>query len=601
MSEEDEYRHEQSITEPGKIRLLTLHPANPNANIQISFRVVKLSKPDSEYDALSYTWGDPKPPGHKIFVQSNKKPQHLQYLQPIHITENLYAALKHLRHKNEARSLWVDALCINQERGNAEKGKQIEQMDKIFNNAKEVYVWLGQSDETSDMAMEFIREVASPSKFERLITKDENCDKWKALTKLMTRPWFSRRWVVQEIALAKSVSLCCGRKRIRWSKFADAVGLIGSEWPRIRRLLTKNRKAFLGDTHALGASALVELSNNLLRTADDGKTLVRLATLEYLVSNLTTFNVTEPHDMIYSLLALAKDTQNGEIQVHYSKSVDSLCAKVVKLSIRTSNSLDIICRPWASVEDKSLPSWVCSASKHPFSIRFVDRQFERQNGDLFIGNPDKRIYNAGGIAKRSDYKIQAAPILSVCGVVFDKAGTFGGIAEHATVPARWLKLAKWKNVTEDNIPEAFCRTLVADRGSDGNRPPTWYGNAAKRAWTISTLDSSPTPTLDMGKILRQGHLAPKIKEFLLRVQATIFGRKFVVTEDRKRFGLGPRNMKLGDLICVLKGCSVPVVLRPSTVSQGTFTVIGEAYIDGVMDGELMESEAFKNREWFDLS
>jgi hypothetical protein len=42
----------------------------------------------------------------------------------------------------------------------------------------------------------------------------------------------------------------------------------------------------------------------------------------------------------------------------------------------------------------------------------------------------------------------------------------------------------------------------------------------------------------------------------------------------------------GDIICILFGCSVPIVLREyRTENDHYFEFIGEAYIHGMMDGE----------------
>lgn len=47
--------------------------------------------------------------------------------------------------------------------------------------------------------------------------------KWEALIALMKRPWFSRRWVVQEVVLADQAMLQVGMDTITWQEFADAV------------------------------------------------------------------------------------------------------------------------------------------------------------------------------------------------------------------------------------------------------------------------------------------------------------------------------------------------------------------------------------------
>jgi hypothetical protein len=60
-------------------------------------------------------------------------------------------------------------------------------------------------------------------------------------------------------------------------------------------------------------------------------------------------------------------------------------------------------------------------------------------------------------------------------------------------------------------------------------------------------------------------------------------------------GIGPATMKAGDSVCIYFGARVPHILRPR--SDNGYTFIGEAYVHGIMDGELMtedqESEEFE--------
>lgn len=50
------------------------------------------------------------------------------------------------------------------------------------------------------------------------------------------------------------------------------------------------------------------------------------------------------------------------------------------------------------------------------------------------------------------------------------------------------------------------------------------------------------------------------------------------------FGLAPSDAQDNDRVCILAGCTVPVLLRP----QGDhYRLIGETFIYGKMDGEAM--------------
>lgn len=77
-----------------------------------------------------------------------------------------------------------------------------------------------------------------------------------------------------------------------------------------------------------------------------------------------------------------------------------------------------------------------------------------------------------------------------------------------------------------------------------------------------------------------------VVEFLKRVQSVVWNRKFLLSQDRGRFGLAPAATEEGDMICILYGCSVPVILRRhGTDVDPYFELIGEAYVHGLMDGE----------------
>ncbi|KAH7246888.1 heterokaryon incompatibility protein-domain-containing protein [Fusarium solani] len=87
-----------------QIRILHLEPGWGSTPISCSIHLISLtSDPPPKYEALSYTWGDPKVT-REIIVNG--------YL--VNVTFNLYSALYRLRQPEEMRVLWVDALCINQ-------------------------------------------------------------------------------------------------------------------------------------------------------------------------------------------------------------------------------------------------------------------------------------------------------------------------------------------------------------------------------------------------------------------------------------------------------------------------------------------------------
>ncbi|RDW63603.1 hypothetical protein BP6252_11148 [Coleophoma cylindrospora] len=118
-----------------QVRVLDLHPGKEGDPIMCTLRVVDLDA-DAVYDALSYVWGDPKITK-GIFVNG----------AALEITTNLHAALSRLRSPETQRTLWIDAICINQT-DNTEKMHQIGLMRKIYASAEEVAMWLGEPQTT---------------------------------------------------------------------------------------------------------------------------------------------------------------------------------------------------------------------------------------------------------------------------------------------------------------------------------------------------------------------------------------------------------------------------------------------------------------------
>ena len=64
----------------------------------------------------------------------------------MNITQNLFVALRRLRHLEKSRTLWIDALCINQE-DTKEKEVQVAMMGQIYSRASCGLLWLGEEPE----------------------------------------------------------------------------------------------------------------------------------------------------------------------------------------------------------------------------------------------------------------------------------------------------------------------------------------------------------------------------------------------------------------------------------------------------------------------
>jgi hypothetical protein len=129
------------------LRLFDLLPGqNHDSIIHGSLRQVSTS-PWPEYSALSYTWGPPRAAPNIIRIDGVE----------CFVRESLRHALVALR-SSTAVTLWVDALCIDQE-NIVERNSQVQMMDLIYQKAQRVHVWLGPWANESNLVFDFMHRV----------------------------------------------------------------------------------------------------------------------------------------------------------------------------------------------------------------------------------------------------------------------------------------------------------------------------------------------------------------------------------------------------------------------------------------------------------
>jgi hypothetical protein len=187
-------------------------------------------------------------------------------------------------------------------------------MSLIYNRAMNVKVWLGKSYEDSDSAIRFIQRFTRLDDFDRLVNDPVTPSDWLAFIGLLRRPWFNRRWIVQEIDLAKIATVHCGASTMPWQSFANVVALFTSKNQDLRRLFQKSAEFdhhpdLFGEVEALGANDLVNAAQNLVMKSEDGVVMELQYSLEALMSLLTVFEASEPHDAVYAILWLAHDAE----------------------------------------------------------------------------------------------------------------------------------------------------------------------------------------------------------------------------------------------------------------------------------------------------
>ncbi len=391
-----EFDYKHSPLREGQFRLLNLHPARGSADLESNLVVRSLGTavdsaspilsraPNPEpYRALSYTWGPPCQ--NDLFIKILADSRAFR----IAIRLNLETALRQLRSPDREQFFWIDALCINQ-KNDDEKSSQIPEMWRIYTQAFSVCIWLGIHEDESATAMEFIKDCLDFEIFEQLVHDTQTSKKWAALAALMRRPWFSRRWIVQEIALAREATLHCGDKQVEWQDFADAISLFHSKQHEIRKLFREstafhNHPDYLGDVSELGATRLVEASANIFRKSDDNQIMEHLLSLEALMSMLSSaFEASDPHDTVYAILWMAQDARPiffGDPRNAYSPGPSPMQSPALRPAHFDSSQLD---------SDLPKASSLSSHNKHVESID-LGKSFKNHEVPVFhVSNEDRQ-------------------------------------------------------------------------------------------------------------------------------------------------------------------------------------------------------------------
>lgn len=86
--------------------------------------------------------------------------------------------------------------------------------------------WLEEENEDTSIAMDFLRRIRGVFDFKDVVGGHTFKPEWKAVVNLISRPWFSWLWVVQDVTLARQVTIYCGSQSANWDELETCVGLL---------------------------------------------------------------------------------------------------------------------------------------------------------------------------------------------------------------------------------------------------------------------------------------------------------------------------------------------------------------------------------------
>lgn len=172
------------------------------------------------YEALSYTWGTPtdltRP---KDFDTPDSTNIILLDGVQFRVGGNLLGALYYLRLEDSPRTLWCDAISIDQN-NLKERTYQVGLMDYIYTRASSVLVWLGCLPWT-------LNPFGSPDVlwlYHPILNGNRpSYEAW--VNWIFQLPYWRRLWIIQEISLSMKLTVCIGQNSVPWQKFMECVAI----------------------------------------------------------------------------------------------------------------------------------------------------------------------------------------------------------------------------------------------------------------------------------------------------------------------------------------------------------------------------------------
>ena len=609
----NEYQY--SPLREGSIRLIRLVSIAPE--VIIGFETVTLDS-SPIYNALSYTWGEPVF-SRRISIQG-------QYLN---VTPGLRDCFQNLREHTGMR-IWIDALCINQ-KDEVEKSHQVRNMDRIYQQATKVLIWLGNKADDSDVAMKgfntwgkaaadagildldrehfmawpavgegaellekrdaILRLIQQAIRLENDFDRQDQRIPRLAFAALSRRSYFTRVWVKQEITLAKDAIVLCGQCKTTaeccHAFILFLALLIPAEADELEEkmqnpeTLTKEELVVATNRWELQRKAT---PSNAFGPAFSGRRRYRkhgreplydLLRQTYMSPSMQVLCCQNPRDKIWGLLGLANDVQELELQVSYTIKTE-LVYETTARALLGQGHIDLL--KWCSPDVASSCSWVPNWAlplRNPWS-EDSGRPLFKASGDRFQPNlQDNCDPSTSSICLQGllvDVVLQQGSVWQTSHEEFNHEGCQVMIRDLVGFLVK-------SQYPEGKQMDALSRIPIGDK----ELPPS--GPNFVRATNRSKEQFLALTTQEFTSVANSATYSYQTCMGYNQMARPILSR------DHGFVGLGPSHTMPGDIIVVLFGGSTPFILRPRASVEAGYLLIGEAYVYGIMDGELINDSA----------
>ncbi|KAG9189865.1 hypothetical protein G6011_06733 [Alternaria panax] len=545
------------------------------------------------FTALSYVWGAPTFDRTISFEYGHKM-----------ITPTLAGALNQLRSTEHSVFLWTDQICIDQE-DLAEKVQQIPLMGMIYTHATNTLIWLGEDNgEAAALALDLMETV-----YVRLQGTDAQVTP-ADFARLDFPPSDDRAWWAVQAVLSRNLFVKCGKVEVCWDDFAawcyDLRETHILSWLTADVAL-KEKYGEIINAWTLppqGATVVNSIQGDRLH----GLTLVQGEALLTILVSTRYAQATEPKDKIYGVLGIADSTvvpdYKGSTRDVYHK------ACLTEIPLRVYELLSCV-----DHGEPLRPSWVpdWSTPRVTDALGYLTKSWA-----LYCtgGRPVTGAQPPGVVISGDKQE------MTLRGKIFDTIAMVGNISQDPILdindPPRnnsdlksYAELVMGAGRTHTYLLlgtstyDAFFYTLLAGRDGSGVAPPSADHSEvfglildATTGKSLSLPGQTMTPRRQKGyfnlESLRSRKPAKILEDLVTALRAACKMRRFAVTE-KGYFALVPRGARVGDEVAVFDRACVPFVVRRKEYEAGgrKFELLGEAYVHGIMKGEIIGMEDIK--------
>jgi len=320
------------------------------------------------------------------------------------------------------------------------------------------------------------------------------------------------------------------------------------------------------------------------------KSMIRFETMLIHARNCECSN---PRDKLYSILGLTGEA-TSDIVIDYHLPVREVAIQAFQKQVSRSDSLEALVWSQNPGRQDSIPSWA------PNLYSTFSNQPSRLKGE------NSSIYNASAsLLREKRFKfLEDKVTLSVeGGLIFDSVHHVSPISSRLNrvtgsqvdrFVSTWKPLVfEWLGTMDiEQKYERFMSAMTFGRDIRNRQLPKGFGGID---WgTYFRVDhvyaKARTEFEYLALAIRRSSFEgttnqTEINDWLKLCAESIGGRRVILTSEG-RIGLVPAEPQQWDLICLL-GLDVPFVLRK--IDPDTYIVIGEAYIHGAMNGEIMNA------------